>query len=129
MIRNPLPKILVAGAFAAVLAAAAPLAVAAPAAGKAAKAAEAQKPAGTPIEYTELEQRIGDQVIVETTLNTVRRGTLVKYTNPTLTLELGPENGNITLSVPRETIRSLRVIPAADTAADSNDGAGSAETN
>ena len=99
---------------------------AAPATGRKA-APEPPQPVGTPIEYSALEQRVGDQVIVETTMNTVRRGVLVKYTNPTLTLELGPENGNITLTVPRETIRSLRVIPAEPAAA--NDGAGSAETN
>jgi hypothetical protein len=125
MIKHPVSKFLVAGIVLFAVAGAASLAVAAPAANK--KAAAEAQPAGTPIEYSALEQRIGDQVIVETTMNTVRRGTLVKYTNPTLTLELGPEAGNITLSVPRETIRSLRVIPAAP-AADS-DGAGSAETN
>jgi hypothetical protein len=127
MTQHPLSKSLVAGILLCAFAGATPTLLAAPAAGRKA-AAEAQKPAGTPIEYSELEQRIGDQVIVETTMNTVRRGTLVKYTNPTLTLELGPENGNITLSVPRETIRSLRVIPAEPAATDS-DGAGSAETN
>jgi hypothetical protein len=74
--------------------------------------AAAAEPAGTPVEYTELEQRIGDTVIVETTLNTIRRGMLVKYTNPTLTLRLSPDQGGFDLTVPRETIRSLRVIPA-----------------
>lgn len=125
MIKHPLSKSLVAGILLLAFAGATPMAVAAPAAGK--KAAAEAQPAGTPIEYSALEQRVGDQVIVETTMNTVRRGTLVKYTNPTLTLELGPEAGNITLSVPRETIRSLRVIPAEPAAA--TDGAGSAETN
>lgn len=127
MTQLSLSKSLVAGIVLFAFAGVAPMAVAAPAAGKKA-AAEAHKPDGTPIEYSALEQRVGDQVIVETTMNTVRRGTLVKYTNPTLTLELGPESGNITLSVPRETIRSLRVIPAEPAATDS-DGAGSAETN
>jgi hypothetical protein len=89
---------------------------------------------GTPIEYTELENRIGDHVIVETTLETVRRGTLIKYTNPTLTLELGPEHGSIELSVPRETVRSLRIIPAAAPApaesdANQEQGSRSAEKN
>ena len=126
MITNRLSRSLVAGILALAFAGTAPFALAAPAGGK--KAAADTAPAGTPIEYAALENRIGDLVIVETTMNTVRRGTLVKYTNPTLTLELGPESGNITLSVPRETIRSLRVVPAA-TPADSIDGAGSAETN
>jgi hypothetical protein len=127
MIKHSVSKSVVAGILLCAFSGAASMAVAAPAAGRKA-AAEAPKPDGTPIEYSALEQRVGDQVIVETTMNTVRRGTLLKYTNPTLTLELGPENGNITLSVPRETIRSLRVIPAEPAATDS-DGAGSAETN
>ena len=126
MIPNRLSSFLVGGILTLAFAGSVPFAVAAPAGKKA--AAEAPAPAGTPIEYAALEQRIGDHVIVETTMNTVRRGTLVKYTNPTLTLELGPESGNITLSVPRETIRSLRVIPAAAPAG-TIDGAGSAETN
>ncbi len=127
MIPIPFLKSLLGGLVALATVGIAPLASADSAADRKAAAVAAQ-PSGTPIEYEALETRVGDTVIVESTLGTVRRGTLVKYTNPTLTLELGPESGNITLSVPRETIRSLRVVPAA-APADAGDGAGSAETN
>ncbi len=83
------------------------------AAPKKAKVTEAAQPVGEAIVYESLEHRIGAQIVIETTLNTVRRGTLVKYTNPTLTLQLGPEAGSIELSVPRETVRSIRVIDSA----------------
>jgi hypothetical protein len=126
MIPIPFLKSLLGGLVALAFVGNAPLASADAADKKA--AAVAAQPSGTSIEYEALETRVGDTVIVESTLGTVRRGTLVKYTNPTLTLELGPESGNITLSVPRETIRSLRVVPAA-APVDAGDGAGSAETN
>ena len=77
------------------------------------KGVEAAKPVGEPVAYDALEHHVGDEIAIETTLNTVRRGKLVKYTNPTLTIRLGPEHGSIDLSVPRETIRSIRVLPAA----------------
>jgi len=87
-----------------------------PAAQKAAEtpapAAEAKpsQPIGKLVEYTELEQRVGSDLVVETTLGTVRRGKLVKYTNPGLTIQLGPEHGSVELSVPRETIRNVSVV-------------------
>ena len=77
--------------------------------------AEAARPSGRLVEYTELEHQIGAQLAVETTLNTVRRGWLIKYTNPALTLQLGPEAGSIELSVPRETVRSVRIVAPAKT--------------
>ncbi|MBO9663147.1 hypothetical protein [Dokdonella sp.] len=80
-----------------------------------------------PIHYEELEQQIGAEIAVETTLNTVRRGTLIKYTNPTLTLKLGPQMGSIDFSVPRDTVRSITLItPAPQPAAQEN---GSAQKN
>jgi predicted cobalt transporter CbtA len=79
--------------------------------------AEAPKPADTPIAYKELESRIGAELAIETTFNTVRRGTLVRYTNPGLTLRLGPEAGAIELEVPAETIRRVSIVtPAPQTA-------------
>ena len=50
---------------------------------------------------------VGEDVTVETTLGTLRHGTLVKYTNPALTLQLGPEHGSIELTVPRDTVRNV----------------------
>jgi len=128
MTRHRIPRVLKLPAFA--LAAAASVLACSFAGGahaaapKKAKAAEVAQPAGEPVEYEALEGRIGAQVVIETTLNTVRRGTLVRYTNPTLTLQLGPEAGSIELSVPHETVRSIRVI---DTAASAQPAAGDAQ--
>ena len=68
---------------------------------------------GEAVAYAELEHRVGATLVVETIHNTVRRGQLVKYTNVGLTLKLGPDHGSIELSVPRDSIRSLRVLDAA----------------
>ncbi len=73
----------------------------------------AQVASGEAVADADLEHRLGAELVIETTLNTVRRGVLVKYTNPALTLRLGPDHGSIQLSVPRETIRSVRVLDAA----------------
>ncbi len=92
--------------------------------------AKAEAPAaraGVPVEYSELATQVGAEISVETTLNTVRRGTLVKYTNPTLTLKLGPQMGSIDFTVPRETVRSITLItPAPEPAAKET---GSAQKN
>jgi carbamoyl-phosphate synthase large subunit len=95
---------------------------------KAAAPAEPAKPLAHVVEYTELEHHVGDTIVVETTLDTVRRGKLVKYTNPGLTLQLGPENGSIELDIPRETVRNVSVV-AAESAAPAKDDqeAGSAK--
>ncbi|GAA0703999.1 hypothetical protein [Dokdonella soli] len=77
-----------------------------------AKTVEVVRPVGEAVAYEALEHHIGAEIAVETTLNTVRRGKLVKYTNPALTLQLGPEAGSIELSVPRETVRSIRLLPS-----------------
>ncbi len=78
------------------------------------RTAEPAKPESEAIEYKELEHRIGSELIIETTFNTIRRGVLTKYTNPGLKIQLGPEGGSIELDVPAETIRSVRIVtPAA----------------
>jgi hypothetical protein len=100
----------------------------------AAAAPPAQKKEATPaassarqVNYEELEQQVGAEIAVETTLNTVRRGTLIKYTNPTLTLKLGPQTGSIDFSVPRDTVRSITLITPAPQPAEQ--GSGSAKKN
>ncbi|WP_395681051.1 hypothetical protein [Dokdonella sp.] len=79
---------------------------------------KASQPIGKLVEYTELEQRVGSDLVIETTFDTVRRGKLIKYTNPGLTIQLGPEHGSVELTVPRETIRNVSVVlPPAQEAA------------
>jgi hypothetical protein len=104
------------------------------------KPAEPSQPTGKLVEYTELEQHVGSDIIVETTLGTVRRGKLIKYTNPGLTIELSPEHGSIDLSVPRETVRNVSLVlpppapatpttPATTTPAQTQPGSSSAKKN
>ncbi|MEZ5462402.1 hypothetical protein [Dokdonella sp.] len=90
--------------------------LAAPAAAtKAGKSATANASSLREIEYTALEDKIGAKLVINTTNGTTRSGGLTRYTNVTLTLQLGPENGSIELSVPRDTIRKILIeIPPAD---------------
>ncbi|MEP7042029.1 MAG: hypothetical protein ABI843_03140 [Dokdonella sp.] len=92
------------------------------------KNSEPAKPVGRPIEYQELETQVGAVIVVETNLNTARRGTLIKYTNPTLLLQLGPEAGSIELSVPHESIRHITLLEPAPASPPSQES-GSAKKN
>ena len=107
----------------------------APAASKPAPAAEQapSQPTGKLVDYAELEHKVGSEVIVETTLHTVRRGTLIKYTNPAITVQLGADSGSMELTIPRETVRNVSVVltPAAaePTTQTQAAGTGSAKKN
>ena len=91
------------------------------------KAEAAKAATGVPVEYAELETQVGAEIAVETTLNTLRRGTLIKYTNPALTLKLGPEMGSIDFTIPHDTVRSITLIKPAS-APEAREG-GSAQKN
>ncbi len=77
------------------------------------KTADAPKATEKVVDYKDLESNIGADLSIETTFNTVRRGTLVKYTNPGLIIRLGPEAGSIELDVPAETIRRVSIVTQA----------------
>jgi hypothetical protein len=78
--------------------------------------AEPAKPAGQVVEYAELENRVGETISIETTFRTTRTGKLIKWTQPTLTLDMGTADKPMELTVPKETIVKLTVVtpPAAD---------------
>lgn len=83
---------------------------AAPATGsKPGKAAVANAASLREIDYASLVDKIGSQLIIRTTNDTTRSGELIRYTNVTLTLQLGPEAGSIELSVPRDSIRNILI--------------------
>lgn len=69
------------------------------------------KPEGQAVPYAELEHHVGQEVVIHTTLGTVRRGVLAKYTNVALTLKMVFGTGTIDLTVPKETVRTARLIP------------------
>ena len=110
---NPIPSILMTLLIACAMGAT-PLAAAEPTKpGKAAKGAKPAAPANLrEVEYSDLERHVGAQLVVQTTNDTVRSGTLVKYTNVGLTVRLGPEAGSIDLSMPRNTVRKVSVTVA-----------------
>jgi hypothetical protein len=90
--------------------------------------AEPPKPAGQVVDYAELENRIGQTVSIETTFRTTRTGTLVKWTQPTLTVDMGTAEHPMELSVPKETIVKITVVTPR--AADAKDaGKNGAEKN
>jgi hypothetical protein len=92
------------------------------------KTAQPAKPVGQVVEYTELESRVGQTLVIETTFKTTRTGKLVKYTQPVLTLDIGTEAKPMELSVPKETIKTITVItPAATT--DKDAGTSGAKKN
>lgn len=66
------------------------------------------------VEYESLESRVGSALVIQTTNDTTRRGTLLRYTKVSLSVQLGPESGSIELGVPRSTIRKvmLEIAPA-----------------
>lgn len=82
-----------------------------------------------PVAYESLENRIGADIVVHTTLKTVRRGTLVKYSNVSLTLRVGHGDGAIELRVPRETIRETLLVLAPVDPLPLNEGQSGAQKN
>ncbi len=80
---------------------------------------EPAKPAGTPVEYAALETRVGETISIDTTFHTTRTGKLVKWTQPTLTVQVGTDTNPMVLTVPKETIKSITLVtPAAEPAKD-----------
>ena len=112
-------------AAALVVALAAPSVIAAPK-GKA-KANETAAPAGESVEYAALEGRVGSTIAIDTTLKTTREGKLLKWTQPALTLKLA-SNG-LELTVPRETIKAIRVIGSPDATSTKDAGTSGAKKN
>ena len=75
------------------------------------KTEPAEKTVGEVVTYDALEQHVGQDVVIDTTLDTVRRGTLMKYTQPALTIKITPEAGGFELTVPRDTVKKVTVLP------------------
>ena len=85
----------------------------------AAKKAEPAKPAGEVVDYPELENRVGQTVVIDTTFKTTRQGRLIKYTQPALTIDVGRDDQPIEFTVPRETIKTITVLgPSAEPVTD-----------
>jgi len=103
---------------AAVFAAAATLACAAAAVKPATPAASSPKTAARiaePIDFGQLGQHIGREVVVHTKHGTRRVGVVVKAYNTLLVIKLGPADGGIDLDVARDTVRKVELITEVET--------------
>jgi len=91
--------------------------------------AEPAKPAAEPIEYAALETRVGETISIDTTFRTTRTGKLVKWTQPALTVEIGSADNPMVLTVPKETIKSITIMPPAAAEAPKDAGTSGAKKN
>ena len=92
--------------------------------------AEPAKPVGEPIEYAALETRVGATISIDTTFHTTRTGKLIKWTQPTLTVEVGTGGATpMVLTVPKETIKSITILPSATAEAPKDAGTSGAKKN
>jgi hypothetical protein len=91
--------------------------------------AEPAKPAGEPIEYAALETRVGETVSIDTTFHTTRTGKLIKWTQPTLTLEIATGTNPMVLTVPKETIKSIMLVTPASAEPAKDAGTSGAKKN
>lgn len=62
------------------------------------------------VEYDELSNHVGTEIIVETSHNTQRRGILRKQTRLNLTLELESGGSSFDLTIPRDTVRRIALV-------------------
>jgi hypothetical protein len=83
----------------------------------AAPAAKAKKtdaePAGEKVSYDDLHLFIGKRVVVHTTFNTTRTGVLTQVSNTQLTLGIDAAGGSTELTMPKNTVVSVALVPAA----------------
>jgi len=87
---------------------------ASPPAAPAAKAKKADaEPAGEKVSYDDLHLFVGKRLIVHTTFNTTRTGVLSQVTNTQLTLSIDAAGGSTELTMPKNTIVSVVLVPSA----------------
>lgn len=63
-----------------------------------------------PMEYDELRQAVGREVVVRTQNGTTRRGALVRFSNSNLDIQLGARDGGFQLSIPKRDVRDVGVV-------------------
>ena len=63
-----------------------------------------------PMEYDELRQNVGREVVVRTQNGTTRRGALVRFSGSNLDIQLGARDGGFQLSIPKRDVRDVGVV-------------------
>lgn len=64
------------------------------------------------VSYADLEHLVGSEIIVQTSLKTVRRGVLVKFTRPGIEMRIGGEKGYIFSLAEGDIVGSIGVLDA-----------------
>ncbi len=62
------------------------------------------------VPFEELKNRIGQRVIIRTVYKTVRSGVLTAYDNTSLDITTDKAQGGFSLSVPRETVKTVSIM-------------------
>jgi len=62
------------------------------------------------VPFEELKNRVGQRVIIRTVYNTVRSGVITAYDNTSLDITTDKAQGGFSLSVPRETIKTVSIM-------------------
>jgi|GEM_PF-5176255 len=62
------------------------------------------------VPFEELKNRVGQRVIIRTTYNTVRSGLITAYDATSLDITTDKAQGGFSLSVPRETIKTVSIM-------------------
>lgn len=82
-------------------------------------AAPPPKPAarvGEPIEFDQLGQYLGREVVIHTRHGTRRMGIVINANSTAVMLKLGATEGGIDLDIPRHTVRRIELITDMETA-------------
>jgi len=66
-----------------------------------------------PVNYEQLTDKVGREIVVITTLGTKRRGVLQRITQAAIILKLDAKSGGIDLDLPRSTVRKVELVSEA----------------
>ena len=67
------------------------------------------------VSYDQLGSRVGQEIVVRTTLGSRRTGILVRYTRTALRLKLDSRDGGVELDIPSSSVRDIEVASESDT--------------
>jgi len=63
-----------------------------------------------PVNYEQLTDKVGREIVVITNLGTKRRGTLQRITKSAIIIKLDEKSGGIDLDLPRDSVRKVELV-------------------
>jgi hypothetical protein len=63
-----------------------------------------------PVNYEQLTDKVGREIVVITTLGTKRRGILQRITKAAIIIKLDEKSGGIDLDLPRDSVRKVELV-------------------